>query len=420
MSEHPTSSPQPREPAADKSPTDTPHRGPKMLEELSRPFVMPVIIGVLGILVLVVVVRKSAPSATLPGADATSNGSVTMVNSAIEQERRALAKAKLTTLTHEVGQANKALSDIDGELQLWANNVEPALTSDAGRAVAGDPIAVERFRAVHILSRPDPSDTQARRAALAALVEEPEKALASGTLYIPDENSLAEVQKHRAWAEARLGELRRRRELAEGILRDAAASGLRAPITLREAMVNLENKQTLELAANRASQEDKARQEAAELETQARANQIRELGKESAAGVQTETKEQVSDSRADRFLDTTVGERERLMKLAKDPAIQAKFQPFLARGYANIGNGFKQNYAFPKPAEFRLLQHGHALDNHENFILAGCGQLNMFGHNDRPRWIKPTNDAEMQEMRRRFELFKKLAPIWIELGLLQP
>lgn len=420
MNEIPESNPQSAQPPPEDRGASTPQRTPSFLENVPRQTLIMAVIGVLGVMILIVAVRQSAPptTATLAGTPSASAAPTTDV--AIEQERQALAKAKLTTLTHEANQAKKALSGIDEELGLWSQRVQAALTSDAGRAVSGDPAAVERFQTVYSLPRPDSADTQARRAAVSALVEGPERALSSGVLYIPDDASLVEIQRQRAWSETKLAELRRNREVAEGILKDAAAAGLRGNMTLGEAMANRQNKKAEERAAVLASEEENARQEAAQLETQARAAQIREFGKDSAAGVHTETKEKVSDSRADRYLDTTVGERERLMKLAKDPAIQAKFQPFLAKGRANIGNGFKQNYAFPKPAQFQLLQHGGALDNYEKFALAGCGELNMFGHNDRPRWARPTNDAELEEMRRRFELFKKLAPIWIELGLLQP
>lgn len=57
----------------------------------------------------------------------------------------------------------------------------------------------------------------------------------------------------------------------------------------------------------------------------------------------------------------------------------------------------------------------NALTSFEDFV-----RLLTSSANDRGSWPPASSDASTTEYRRRFEEFKELAPIWIEMGLLRP
>lgn len=67
------------------------------------------------------------------------------------------------------------------------------------------------------------------------------------------------------------------------------------------------------------------------------------------------------------------------------------------------------------PVSFSGLGKCNALDSAKSF-LANANH----NENDRPKWVTPGKRDEKgwEDLEKRLELFRKLAPIWVEMGLL--
>jgi len=86
------------------------------------------------------------------------------------------------------------------------------------------------------------------------------------------------------------------------------------------------------------------------------------------------------------------------------------------------GGGMMSKGDRPLPASFGDLNSRGWLKNAETFARAMSRQpnpdFNVF--NDRPTNAYPTTAADWEEMEKLLEQFKMLAPIWMEMKLLEP
>jgi len=112
--------------------------------------------------------------------------------------------------------------------------------------------------------------------------------------------------------------------------------------------------------------------------------------------------------------------REALLRLAKDPAVIRDYAPFTSLGRSIIGRSPPRKSLQQRPASWRNLQRSRATKSVERFAQAGAGTLTGFKHNDRPPWAMPRTQAQWRQAEKRLALFLKLAPIWVELGTLDP
>jgi len=97
--------------------------------------------------------------------------------------------------------------------------------------------------------------------------------------------------------------------------------------------------------------------------------------------------------------------------------VQANYEPFLARGVYYPVHGPRWDYmngTEPGPVSYSRLLDSKSLDTFEDFV-----ELATKYKNDRPRWQDAKTEEDWAEYRRRYEEFKKLAPIWVELGVLR-
>lgn len=136
-------------------------------------------------------------------------------------------------------------------------------------------------------------------------------------------------------------------------------------------------------------------------------------------------------------LSRTKAEKERLVVLAKDPNLQRVFLPFLQKGLTRIvKHDIYQGYHFgpvrgaSEPLSYTGLAKINALTDFEVFLRAATGGSvttgafnysgRSVGRNDRTLWSYPRSEQDWVTCRKNFEVFKQLAPVWAELGLLAP
>ena len=120
-----------------------------------------------------------------------------------------------------------------------------------------------------------------------------------------------------------------------------------------------------------------------------------------------------------------VEERERLKLLAQKKEVQGLFTPFLKKGYQQLDSNcggrsqYKDGISYYKldiatPLSFAGLKCQGAFLNPKRLL-----ELATDKNNDRPPWAATLqSEEEFKELQKLFELFKKVAPIWVEMGLL--
>ncbi|MDR4509304.1 MAG: hypothetical protein MRJ65_13945 [Candidatus Brocadiaceae bacterium] len=108
--------------------------------------------------------------------------------------------------------------------------------------------------------------------------------------------------------------------------------------------------------------------------------------------------------RTETMLIEKAKEKEKLMSLAADKNIQAKYRPFLMKGNTYLlssGGKFRLNKnTLPVPMSYsRLVKYG-ALNGLNSFVKTACSRSN-----DRPPWPKPNTDEDWKE-------YEKLLTVW--------
>lgn len=359
-----------------------------------------------------------ASTAVTPGPVATSVDAGAV---AAQFERRTLVETQLHALRHQGEQTRALLTEAEMELARWTRNVEAALTNDQGRSVAVDPDAVARFAAAYQFKRPGSNDIEAIRDQVARLLKPVDTYLANVSAAIPPSDELGKVlaAQYEA-ADGIVTTLRRSREACEAVIAAAVVSGKKGDRTLAEALAGAQQRRDQDFAEQLSHAKKKAQQEGEKLIAEAEARRTQQEAELKTKEIQREIERKEMEARLveNRFIIQS--QQDRLETLANDPAVQAKFQPFLAKGRNKIGMANNWRYDYPQPASLRLIQKTGCLNSVGAFAAAGAGRSSQFKHNDRPRWSYPTTEEGFKEYVERLELFNELAPIWVQKGLLQP
>ena len=135
----------------------------------------------------------------------------------------------------------------------------------------------------------------------------------------------------------------------------------------------------------------------------------------------------VGDMKITEYLDKEKADHEQLKRLADSDAIKKKFGPFLTKSRYRIGNN-KQMFNEPRSESWSHLQKLGATRDYSAFARVGagfgpdsnCNPGSTLHHDERPTWPCPQNPAQYETHREDYELFKRLGPIWVELGDLEP
>ncbi len=373
------------------------------------------------LMILLVVAVSRPPAPALIGATPSSSAASEFVLDNSEAERRAFAKAQLQRLQHDGEVVRELLGDCEKELQAWAREIEPELTGKRGQAVAAAPSSLERFSAVYQQPRPRKSDIDACRGRVDALFEPVAEALTQDAVYLPNAQITDQLASEQRFAESSLQTLRQLRQDAWSVLSAAERSGATGTRSLHDALAELDAARAQSRVDEIAARQDSARRESTALIAKARADQELAYGQAEAARIAEETRRELERRRAE---DATAAERSAhdiLRNRAQDLAVQAKYRPFLGKGK------FGSDTNVPGLLSFNYMNEIGALGDVKNFVNAACGRQIVIGsgvnpaftYNDRERWSYPATEEDWQEYGRRFEEFRQLAPLFIELKLLR-
>ncbi|MCY2994769.1 MAG: hypothetical protein NTY19_43945 [Planctomycetota bacterium] len=156
--------------------------------------------------------------------------------------------------------------------------------------------------------------------------------------------------------------------------------------------------------------------------TQAEAERRARLAALGVQRIRDETEQDVIAAQKAAAEEKRVAEAQRLDSLAKDPRIQRKYSAFLEKGLLQFASVMMRKSDRPAPVSLGDLDKHDWLKSVERFAMAMSRSPapNWSAINDRPTHPYPKTAAEWAEMERLLEQFKLLAPIWVNMKLLNP
>lgn len=370
-----------------------------------------------------------APIVVPPGAEpmtvATSELALATARRQAE-EARALARTRLQRLRQSADDAIALTRQFEREHDEWAALMSTLLTDERGKRLSADPDAVQAIRSMAQVQRAPRALGEQVRQNVATLIEPVDAAMkADNSAYAPSDALSGQLEEEAKRINAALEDMRRLRRQIDGLI---LATATREPgeslgIAIQRMEAADARLQANAVAAVRTAATSEVHQQVA----QAEGDKVRAIGDAEAARVQAEADAEQSRLRAEALRVRQQGERDRLLKLANDPAVQARFAPFL-----NPGRRYPARYEGsvrwlerkpwgrtpPRAVTLKELSTGGVLDNLQNFVVAGASSKSRTGaQNDRPHWPMPTTPAEWDACRADFALFQELTPIWVEFKI---
>ncbi len=375
----------------------------------------------------------------------------------VENERRALAKTRLLMLSQESEEVSALVADLEIEIRAWEAEILPLLENDSGKSLALNPDYVEVFRQIQSsTSRSDRGTPEHHRALLASIMEPVEKALADPSFaYSPSEQLITQLDSLKTSIQEAIKSYREPRQQIQSIVSTHLRNPVAAPgeLTLRQTLEALAECEAMEqaqaIADAVAAERAKAQEEFAALEAEkARNEAARELARQrqEERNRQAEAERSLARQREDEQRRAAAAKIAEVHRRAADPAIQAKYKPFLAKGRFRFFPGGQRaykpkGYRYPRPASFKRLRECGILRNIVVFLKTGKGSIGgrqtNYGNviyyvdsdgfasqgygNDRPTWSGyPNTEAQWRAATARFREFLELAPYWIKSGVLLP
>jgi hypothetical protein len=353
----------------------------------------------------------ATPAAPRPEAPATKEKIEEATAVGSHRAQLALAKVKQREALAQVNVVKSVVADaldVSGEFE---ERLTSLLRDDRGRIIAADPQLISCFNAVSGADRPTRSEVERLAANFRDYIA-PLQASVGDSLdaTLPSEEILRELDVIRDRADKALEAYRNALEQLDEIVAEAGVSGKEPTAKpLAEVLAELRREEVRRETARLEEAREKARMEAEAEKARVIAEKEAEVQK---AALEAEVARK---------------ERDRKRTLAEDPAIQAKFQPFLAKGRWLFDRDAYSRISAPA-SYARLLDQGY-LNNFESFARGMAGWTNFRRSyspgdgfytdlSDRPRHKMPTTEAEWVEMKALYEQFKELAPVWVEMELL--
>ncbi len=368
-----------------------------------------------------------------------------------EQEQKlSLVMSRLQATGSEAERVIQLLDDLESEIAIWAKTIDPLLVEKDGQALAANTGYVKAFQATYkdyedINNR----EIQSIRSQINEILSPIRESIKKKEPYLSDENEwkfIEIIERAKDYAKTSLEQLTMNRRIIEDMVNDSKKDYSGGGITLKEAIDADKQRFSLIRAVQLAKDMEEDREnEAKEIEAALRkkASAITNAKKKKIE-VETEkikVQTRLDEARARAERDKINSEIEadaarleiqqdlakqqaaanKIRLLASDKNTQDKFRPFLAKGYKIINYIPKDGTArFRKGNNIRtvplsfseLTKHG-ATDKLENFVKIGTSK-----NNDRPPWPYPRTEGDWKMYEEMFEKFKKLAPIWVEMGLL--
>lgn len=356
-----------------------------------------------------------------------------------KREERALRRSRLLAIQAKGDAALTQVARLEGEIDQWQQNTTALLTDDRGKSLAAKEEHVSAFHVLRGKELPSKQYAAAIRTRIESLIEPVTTALKENEPgYVPSEDLVNAIEQEQATAKELAARYKDAREQVEGLLTAARTAGGPADVTLQVAIDRLKEKYAQQQAAVINAAEAEARTKADALLAEAKREQLLKAAEHEEQRIRSETARQEQQAKHDAQQAKTDAaerdrqvERERLLALAKDEQIQAKYQPFLAKGRFSFAARKKRD-GVSEPASYTGLKDSYVFTDLKVFVSAACaryiyfqepGRDRMirfdFRENDRPHWpAYPSTDEEWSEANKKFEEFKLLAPVWRELGVL--
>lgn len=391
---------------------------------------------VLAVAVGLMVAWREAP--TRPGNNAVASLPVrsqfSPVGAAgVASDVESAARASVNAVLDRARRAERKWIDLTNEIAHYEDKYKPLLENELGRRIALDPDGVETLAI--LLAKPRISQEDARRmleriradqvVPLAAMLQhEP--------VGQPDPARIAQIDQVTSAAE---GELACYRELTaqfKALADKARNSTQSAELTLAGAIEAIEHRHTIEKESAIVSAAALARAEAA----QRLASAEREKIQAEAAVAEQEKQRQAQAKQLEAKAIADAKQRDRLMRLSRDPSVIAIYSQFLTPGHVSfrISKGISSvRDDIAKPLSYSELSRTGVLADWQIFAHLGARQDYTYGNgntgfltfgfssNDRPgNWGYPSTAEEQKEIQARLKLFNQLAPFWIQDGRLSP
>lgn len=371
-----------------------------------------------------------APIAAPPGAEpvtvATSELALATARRQAE-EAKALAKTRLQRLRHSADDVIALAAQFEREHDESAAVVPTLLTDERGKRLSTDPDAVQAIRSISQAQRAPRTLAEQVRQNVATLIEPVDAALkADDSAYTPSDALSGQLEEETKRINVGLEDIRRVRRQIDGLI---LATATRAPGEPLAVVIQRMEAAEARLQANAvAAERTTATSEVHQQIAQAEGDKVREIGNAETARVQAEADAEQSRIRSEALTVRQQGERDRLLKLAKDPAVQARFTPFLSPGrryparYEGSVRWLERKpwgRTPPRAVSLKELSTGGVLDSLQNFVVAAASSKSKTGaQNDRPHWPMPVSQSEWAARETDFTLFCEVAPVWVELGLI--
>ncbi|MFN0135689.1 MAG: hypothetical protein ACKVS9_06165 [Phycisphaerae bacterium] len=339
-------------------------------------------------------------------------------------EARSLARIRLQRLRHSADDIVELTKAFEREHDEWASLTTALLIDERGKRLAADADAVQAFRTLTQIKRPGRILATQVREQLATLTTPLDAALkADDSAYLPSDELAAQIDRDEQRVTDAMGEYQRPRSQIEGLV--SATAGRTGTDTLAAVIERFNATEARSQASAIAVEQRQATIEVRQQVAEAEGTKVREIGKSETERVKAEEDAEQARIGAEALRTRQQGERDRVLKLAKDPAVQARFAPFLSPGrryparYEGSVRWLERKpwgRTPPRPVSLRELKTGGVLDNLQCFVVAATSSKSKTSaQNDRPHWPMPTTQAEWEKLQGEFELFQQLAPVWIEL-----
>lgn len=347
-----------------------------------------------------------------------------------QAEQMALAKRNLEQILAE-GQKVLVLADaFDSEVKAWSSEIETLLTSDRGRCLAGKESAIQGFRAIYDADRPTRVEGASARQRVDTLLQPVRDALSNGaTTYTPSSEWISSFQKETDTLRRLIGRYREPRLQIEALVTDAQREGTGSPMTLQEAIADLDARNAKEQARLVAEARAKAQHDADVQIAAAEGDKVRQEAAQKLAQMEADKEAQRVDAETKEQQTRDETEHQRKLKLAQGTDVKRLMIPFTTEGYWQPG-AEDGEITTKGPVSLSRLRATGALEPTSKglqtlLLLGGKSRSWQPPEKQRPRWgFEPYLDklsaSQMDELKKAQEYLRDLGDAMVELKMLAP
>ena len=365
---------------------------------------------------------------------------------AVDYERIAVAKRACQEAIDQGQNTLRLVTEYEGEVKSWNENVETLLTNERGKVLAGTPAYILAFQKLMEQRRPHGADAAAIRTRVSTLIEPVRAALAAEqSTYKPSAEFMAALEAENAAVIALIDQYRRPRLEVEALLRQAEMAGKPAEVTLERAMQMLDAQHADEQARAVAEAEETARKEADKRLTAARAEkilqdaeyrekQIKAEKELAAAEAESKLKELAAKQAAEKSRGETEATRiaeearkQERIALAQSADVKAILSPLTAPGYYQPGVKAGESTDKIPISLSKLRSYGALQDSPEGLQkLLTVGTQPYWAYPEdkvRPRWPWPPKLSnlkpdQLEQLKQAQKYLREIDTVLVELKML--